>query len=140
MDPHPPKRYRHGGLQALEPPQSKRPHTNPPRATPPTQIVKRILELRQELTDTGQDNGAHTIRWHLEKEGTEVPPRVLFLGICLISIISCGGICFQKVKSASVVRALTRIHMLFSSYAAPPLQALVAFIHTATDSHGRPIL
>ena len=65
------QRYRHGGLQALEP-QSKRPHTNP-RATPP-QTVKRILELRQELTDTGQDNGAHTIRWHLEKEGTSPPP------------------------------------------------------------------
>ncbi len=66
-------------------------------------------------------------------------PRVLFLGICLDFYYFLWRDLLQKVKSASVVRALARINILFSSHAAP-LRALVAFIHTATDSHGRPIL
>ena len=65
------KRYNEGGIEALTP-KSKRPHTNP-RATN-QQTVDRILQLRQELTDRGTDAGAHTIRWHLEKEHTDPLP------------------------------------------------------------------
>ena len=65
------KRYNEGGLEALTP-KSKRPHTNP-RATAP-EVVDRILQLRNELTNRGTDAGAHTIRWHLEQEDTTPLP------------------------------------------------------------------
>lgn len=65
------KRYNDGGIPALEP-ASKRPHTNP-RALKET-TVERILALRQELTARGTDAGAHTIRYHLEQEGTHPLP------------------------------------------------------------------
>ena len=65
------KRYNEGGFEALTP-KSTRPHTNP-RALPDA-VVDRILHLRQDLTLRGTDAGAHTIRWHLEKEGVEPLP------------------------------------------------------------------
>lgn len=58
-------RYKHGGYQALEP-QSRRPHTNPNQTPPET--ITRIINLRQQLEQQGHDNGAHTIRWHLEQQ------------------------------------------------------------------------
>ena len=58
-------RYRTGGYQALEP-RSRRPHSNPRQV--PESTVKTILDIRQHLENTGQDNGAHTIRWHLQQQ------------------------------------------------------------------------
>lgn len=58
-------RYREGGYQALQP-RSQRPHSNPRQV--PESTVKTILEIRQHLENTGQDNGAHTIRWHLQQQ------------------------------------------------------------------------
>lgn len=42
------------------------PHSNPRQV--PESTVKTILEIRQHLENTGQDNGAHTIRWHLQQQ------------------------------------------------------------------------
>lgn len=58
-------RHREGGYQALQP-RSRRPHSNPRQV--PESTVKTILEIRQHLENTGQDNGAHTIRWHLQQQ------------------------------------------------------------------------
>lgn len=58
-------RYREGGYQALQP-RSRSPHSNPKQV--PESTVKTILEIRQHLENTGQDNGAHTIRWHLQQQ------------------------------------------------------------------------
>ncbi|MDK4325965.1 IS481 family transposase [Corynebacterium propinquum] len=58
-------RYREGGYQALQP-RSRHPHSNPRQV--PESTVKTILEIRQHLENTGQDNGAHTIRWHLQQQ------------------------------------------------------------------------
>lgn len=58
-------RYREGGYQALQP-RSRRPHSNPRQV--PESTVKTILEIRQHLENTGQDNGVHTIRWHLQQQ------------------------------------------------------------------------
>ena len=58
-------RYRKGGYQALEP-RSRRPHSNPRQV--PESTVKAILDIRQHLENNGQDNGAHTIRWHLQQQ------------------------------------------------------------------------
>ena len=58
-------RYREGGYQALQP-RSRAPHSNPRQV--PENTVKTILEIRQHLENTGQDNGAHTIRWHLQQQ------------------------------------------------------------------------
>ncbi|MDC7113717.1 IS481 family transposase [Corynebacterium pseudodiphtheriticum] len=58
-------RYREGGYQALQP-RSRAPHSNPRQV--PESTVKTILEIRQHLENTGQDNGAHTIRWHLQQQ------------------------------------------------------------------------
>lgn len=66
------QRYETGGLDALEP-KSRRPHTNP-RTTPP-ETTQRILALRHELTTTGFDAGADTIREHLARENTTPPSR-----------------------------------------------------------------
>ena len=65
------KRYKEGGIKALEP-RSKRPHTNPRALN--NNLVDRILQLRQELINRGTDAGAHTIGWHLEREGINPLP------------------------------------------------------------------
>lgn len=65
------RRYHNGGIEALEP-RSKRPHTNP-RALAPT-VVDRILKLRQELIEQGTNAGAHTIAWHLQRDGINPAP------------------------------------------------------------------
>jgi transposase InsO family protein len=63
-------RYRDGGLEAVDA-QSRRPNTNP-RSTPAA-VVERIVELRLELIARGLDAGPVTIRWHLEREGLQIP-------------------------------------------------------------------
>jgi transposase InsO family protein len=50
---------------------SRRPHGNA-RATAP-EVEQRIIELRKQLVDDGLDAGAHTIAWHLERDGLTVP-------------------------------------------------------------------
>jgi len=64
------KRYRDGGLEALEP-RSRRPGTSPGRT--PDSVRTRIIVLRTELTARGLDAGPLTIAWHLEREGLRVP-------------------------------------------------------------------
>ena len=64
------RRYREGGLEALEP-RSRRPHTNPGRT--PTAVRERIVALRTELTAAGLDAGPLTIAWHLGREGLHAP-------------------------------------------------------------------
>jgi transposase InsO family protein len=64
------RRYRDGGLEALEP-RSRRPLTNPGR-TPDT-ARERIVALRTELVARGLDAGPATIAWHLGREGMPVP-------------------------------------------------------------------
>ena len=68
------KRYKEGGIKALEP-RSKRPHTNPRALN--NNLVDRILQLRQELINRGTDAGAHTIGWHLEREGINPPASTI---------------------------------------------------------------
>jgi transposase InsO family protein len=64
------RRYRDGGLDALEP-CSRRPHANPHRTA---DVVRaRIVALRTELTAGGLDAGPVTIAWHLGREGLPVP-------------------------------------------------------------------
>jgi transposase InsO family protein len=62
-------RYEEEGLDALE--KSRRPKSNP-RQTPPT-VVRRILELRKELTKQGLDAGAGSIRSYLLREKKRAP-------------------------------------------------------------------
>ena len=64
------RRYREGGLDALEP-RSRRPRTNPRRT--PDAVRARIVELRTELTTDGFDGGPVMIAWHLGREGRTVP-------------------------------------------------------------------
>ena len=64
------RRYREGGLDALEP-RSRRPRTDPRRT--PDAVRTRIVELRTELTTDGFDGGPVTIAWHLGREGRTVP-------------------------------------------------------------------
>ena len=64
------RRYRDGGLDALEP-RSRRPRTNPGRT--PDQVRERIVALRTELAGRGLDAGPVTIAWHLGREGLAVP-------------------------------------------------------------------
>jgi transposase InsO family protein len=64
------KRYREGGLEALEP-RSRRPLTSPQRTT--DEVRARIIALRTELTARGLDAGPVTIAWHLGREGRSVP-------------------------------------------------------------------
>ncbi len=64
------RRYRDGGLDALEP-RSRRPRSNP-RQTP-DQVRERIVGLRLELTAGGLDAGPVTIAWHLEREALATP-------------------------------------------------------------------
>jgi len=56
-------RYRAEGDTAFEP-RSRRPRTSP-SGTPPD-VVKLIVDLRDELTLAGLDAGPATIRWHLQ--------------------------------------------------------------------------
>ena len=64
------RRYREGGLEALEP-RSRRPRSNPRRT--PDEVRGRIVALRRELITHGLDAGPITIAWHLEREGHMVP-------------------------------------------------------------------
>jgi transposase InsO family protein len=64
------RRYRDGGLDALEP-RSRRPRTNPRRT--PDAAQARIVELRTELTALGVDAGPVTIAWHLGRDGHTAP-------------------------------------------------------------------
>jgi transposase InsO family protein len=64
------KRYRDGGLEALEP-RSRRPRSVPARI--PSAVRERIVELRIELTGRGLDAGPLTIGWHLGREGGIAP-------------------------------------------------------------------
>src|SRR3954447_25819428 len=64
------KRYREGGLDALEP-RSRRPLTAPQLT--PNAVRERIIELRSQLTDRGHDAGPVTIAWHLGRDGLAVP-------------------------------------------------------------------
>jgi transposase InsO family protein len=63
------RRYRDGGLEALEP-RSRRPRTNPGRT--PDHIRERIVTLRTELVGRGLDGGPVTIAWHLGREGLAI--------------------------------------------------------------------
>ncbi|MGH3073948.1 MAG: IS481 family transposase, partial [Gaiellales bacterium] len=64
------RRYREGGLEALEP-RSRRPRSNPSRT--PDAIRERIVALRIELAAAGLDAGPVTIAWHLGREVGRVP-------------------------------------------------------------------
>lgn len=64
------KRYREGGLDALEP-RSRRPLSTPQQT--PAEVRARIIELRTELTGRGLDAGPLTIAWHLGQAGLRVP-------------------------------------------------------------------
>jgi transposase InsO family protein len=64
------RRYREGGLEALEP-RPRRPHSSPGRT--PDHVRERIVALRTGLTARGLDAGPVTIAWHLGREGLAVP-------------------------------------------------------------------
>ncbi len=64
------RRYREGGLEALEP-RSSRPRSSPGRT--PEAVRERIVAVRTELTARGLDAGPVTIAWHLEREGLHAP-------------------------------------------------------------------
>lgn len=64
------KRYREGGLDAVEP-RSSRPHTSPQRTSEEVRTL--ILELRCELTRESLDAGPETIQWHLRERGYREP-------------------------------------------------------------------
>jgi transposase InsO family protein len=64
------KRYREGGLDALEP-RSRRPVTMPQLTS--AAVRARIVELRTELAGRGLDAGPVTIAWHLGEAGLQVP-------------------------------------------------------------------
>jgi transposase InsO family protein len=63
-------RYRDGGLDALQP-RSRRPKTTPTATC--DEVRARVIELRVQLTADGLDAGAHTIAWHLQREGYKAP-------------------------------------------------------------------
>jgi transposase InsO family protein len=65
-------RYRTEGEAAFEP-RSRRPHTSP-RAHDP-EVVNLVLQLRQELAESGHDAGPDTIAWHLEHHHQVVVSR-----------------------------------------------------------------
>ena len=64
------RRYRDGGLEAVEP-RSRRPRTSPHRTADAAR--ERVVALRTELTAGGLDAGPATIAWHLERDGLPVP-------------------------------------------------------------------
>ncbi len=57
-------RYRVEGEAAFEP-QSRRPKTTPTEVG--TETVELIVDLRQQLAESGLDAGPHTIQWHLQR-------------------------------------------------------------------------
>jgi transposase InsO family protein len=65
-------RYGREGQAAFEP-HSRRPRTIP-TATPPA-TVELVLQLREQLTASGHDAGADTIRWHLQQHHRIVVSR-----------------------------------------------------------------
>ena len=64
------RRYREGGLEALEP-RSRRPLSTPQRT--PEAVREQIIALRSELTGRGLDAGPVTIAWHLGRAGLRAP-------------------------------------------------------------------
>ncbi|MBV8786251.1 MAG: IS481 family transposase [Mycobacterium sp.] len=64
------KRYRDGGLEAVEP-RSRRPASNP-RAVA-DEVITAIVRLREQLTADGLDAGPLTVQWHLAQHGLPVP-------------------------------------------------------------------
>ena len=64
------RRYREGGLEALEP-RSRRPRTSPQLT--PDEVRQRIIGLRLDLTGRGLDGGPVTIAWHLAEAGLRPP-------------------------------------------------------------------
>lgn len=64
------KRYRDGGLAAVEP-RSSRPHHNPNALT--DHQHQQITDLRRELTTQGLDAGPVSIAWHLHQQGQHAP-------------------------------------------------------------------
>jgi transposase InsO family protein len=68
-------RYRAEGEAAFEP-RSRRPHTSPARLAQSS--IDLIIELREELSSKGLDNGPHTIAWHLQHHhGLTVSPATI---------------------------------------------------------------
>ena len=65
-------RYRQGGFDAVEP-RSRRPRSSPTRTQP--EVVEAILELRHELSASGLDAGAQTIRHHLQLRFGTTPSK-----------------------------------------------------------------
>lgn len=63
-------RYLTQGPAGLEP-RSKAPKTTPGKT--PAHIRERIIELRQQLTQDGADNGPATIAWHLKQQHLPTP-------------------------------------------------------------------
>ena len=65
------RRYRAGGLSALEP-RSRAPRSSPGRIS--AELEDAIVALRKELVDLGVDAGPGTIQWHLGRRGTADVP------------------------------------------------------------------
>jgi transposase len=65
-----PKRYRDGGLDAVDP-RSRRPASNP-RAVA-EEVIIAIVTLREQLVADGLDAGPLTMQWHLAQQGLAVP-------------------------------------------------------------------
>ena len=63
-------RYRHGGLEAVDP-RSRRPASNP-RAVP-DEVIIAVVTLRQQLVADGLDAGPVTLQWHLTQRGLPAP-------------------------------------------------------------------
>ncbi|MEP6843477.1 MAG: IS481 family transposase [Pseudolysinimonas sp.] len=68
-------RYRVEGDAAFEP-RSRRPRSTPTAISAATRNA--ILELRDQLTLKGLDAGAHTIAWHLARQGITVSPTTIW--------------------------------------------------------------
>jgi transposase InsO family protein len=64
------RRYETEGDAGLQP-RSRRPLTSPRQV--PRELEDEIVALRKQLIDAGLDAGAHTIAWHLEREGLTPP-------------------------------------------------------------------
>ena len=64
-------RYRTEGQDAFEP-RSRRPKTSPQAVSEP--VVAAVLAERDRLVTSGHDAGPETIRWYLQRAGTQVSP------------------------------------------------------------------
>src|SRR5947207_1072890 len=64
------RRYRAGGYEALQP-RSRRPRSC--KHETPDDTVRRIIELRGELSAQGHDAGAETIAYHLAQTRKDIP-------------------------------------------------------------------